>query len=254
MFFSDKNNAFKIQSVLELKWKEKTTVVAPRNVHTLSLRLRGTASFTVDGRILHTHNNALVYVPRNCSYEIASKEEHLIVIHFKMSDKTPHPFEIFTPQNSIVFEDAFRTILRVWTNRKPGYYYRSMSILYKIFEEITKQFNPVYTKESYQKIKNSMIYLHANFTDPQLSIETLCRLSNLSDTQFRKIFYEFHKTTPLRYINLLRVNYAAELLSDSFFSVEEIAQMSGFTDSKYFSTVFKKHKNYSPSNYRKTIS
>lgn len=254
MFFSDKNNSFRILSVLELKWAAKKTQVQPRNVHTLSLRLRGTASFLADGKRLTTQNNDLLYVPSHFSYDIDSQEEHLLVIHFKMSDPASYPFEIFTPRNPVVFEDAFRTLLRVWISKKPGFYYHSMSLLYKIFEEMTKQFNPAYTRESYQKIKKSMNYLHANFTDPQLSVDSLCKLSGLSDTQFRKIFYEFHKTTPLRYLNLLRVNYAAELLSDSFFSVEEIAQMTGFTDSKYFSTVFKKHKNYSPSNYRKTIS
>ena len=82
-------------------------------------------------------------------------------------------------------------------------------------------------------------------------VEGLCSIANLSDTQFRKKFFEIHATTPLNYINTLRVNYAADLLSNSPFSIDEIALASGFSDYKYFSTVFKKYKHTTPSGFRK---
>ena len=251
MFFSDSNASFRILSVLDLEWQKNDTQVMPRPFHALSLRLEGNAFFSDAAHSVQSKNGDLLYMPAGSPYYLRSDHEHVIVIHFEMSDEIPRHFDLYSPKNVAVFEHLFHSINEAWKNKKPGFYWKSMSILYQILEEMTRQFSPIYAEFSYQKLKNAISYMHLHFTDAELSVATLCDIANLSDTQFRKLFFEIYETTPLNYINILRTDYAAELLSSSFFGVEEISAKSGFSDAKHFSTVFKKYKRCSPSIYKK---
>ena len=75
-----------------------------------------------------------------------------------------------------------------------------------------------------------------------------CSRSFMS-TQFNR-----HLGTSIReYINLLRVEDAKILLAYSHLNVTEIAYSVGFTDSNYFSSVFKKIVGISPLAYRRSL-
>ena len=52
------------------------------------------------------------------------------------------------------------------------------------------------------------------------------------------------------YINNLRVIHACEYLRFSNYSMGEISERCGFSDQNYFTKVFKKFLNTTPSNYR----
>lgn len=251
MFFTNTDNSFHLLSVIDLELPSQETTIPPRPFHILSLRLRGCASLETPSASIHLEDNDLLYVPSGCSYRIQSDNERLILINFTMSDNQVSQIQRFTPINPSVFQDSFGTLHEVWTLKRTGYYFRAMSILYKILEHMNRQFSPTSALSSMRDIKESLNYLHLHFTDPYLTVAKLCSISNLSDTQFRKKFFNIYGTTPLAYINTLRINYATDLLTSTTFSVEEIALASGFSDSKYFSTVFKKYKNSAPSSFRK---
>lgn len=90
-------------------------------------------------------------------------------------------------------------------------------------------------------------------SDSDFSINQLCRELALS----RTIFYEKLKSltgqAPNDFIKLIRMKEAATLLKQQI-PVQEVALMVGFTDSKYFSTTFKKHYGVSPSKYALSIT
>lgn len=54
---------------------------------------------------------------------------------------------------------------------------------------------------------------------------------------------------PVKYLTQLRIEYAKELLITGRYSIGEIAEMCGFENVYYFSTVFKKHTGIPPSKY-----
>ena len=58
----------------------------------------------------------------------------------------------------------------------------------------------------------------------------------------------------VEYLTEVRIQAAQELLSGTRESIDEIAEIVGFADSKYFTKVFKKCTNISPSMYRKLYS
>ena len=72
----------------------------------------------------------------------------------------------------------------------------------------------------------------------------------MSSTYFRKQFSSVFHTTPLKYINQLRLTYAEELLQSDYYTIEEIAEKCGFNNINYFSLFIKKQTGYPPSVYR----
>ena len=57
--------------------------------------------------------------------------------------------------------------------------------------------------------------------------------------------------SPTALIRVTRLKYAARLLKEGKHNIGEIADMSGFSETKYFREVFKKYYRMSPSTYAK---
>ena len=55
---------------------------------------------------------------------------------------------------------------------------------------------------------------------------------------------------PSNYINKLRMECAAEMLRKTELSMTEIAERTGFSSSRYFSTTFKKYMGVTPTQYK----
>lgn len=87
-----------------------------------------------------------------------------------------------------------------------------------------------------------------NLENPEFNINQLCRELGMS----RTIFYEKLKAltgqAPNIFVKFIRMNEAAKLIKQQV-PIQEVAYMTGFTDAKYFSTVFKKHFGVSPSKF-----
>ena len=57
------------------------------------------------------------------------------------------------------------------------------------------------------------------------------------------------RSTVIQFVNGLRIDYAKALLEGRTLSVAEIAEKAGFSDEKYFYTVFKKQVGISPTRW-----
>ena len=82
----------------------------------------------------------------------------------------------------------------------------------------------------------------------------LARRSNISEVYFRRVFKQMFGMSPVKYITQLRIEHAKTLLETYTFSVEKAAEMSGFSDVKYFGTVFKKQTGMLPSHFKRGIA
>lgn len=70
---------------------------------------------------------------------------------------------------------------------------------------------------------------------------------------FRKKFKSLYHISPNAYQLNYRINYAKTLLADNQKTLEEIAQICGFSDGFAFSKAFKKRCGISPEQFRKSI-
>ena len=83
-----------------------------------------------------------------------------------------------------------------------------------------------------------------------ISLEDLSTLAGVNKTTLISIFKEVYGTTPIRYINRIRLRKAKELLVNTDTSVSEIADLVGFQSIHYFSRFFKAKENCTPMEYR----
>jgi AraC-like DNA-binding protein len=80
----------------------------------------------------------------------------------------------------------------------------------------------------------------------KLTLTELATMANMSRHHFCRLFKSITGKPPIEYINHLRINVAMKLLNEGHLNISEIALTVGFNDSNYFSRLFKKYKNCSP--------
>ena len=81
-------------------------------------------------------------------------------------------------------------------------------------------------------------------------LNDLCREFNISDTYINRLFKKDTGYTVNDYLNRYRISVALHLLRNTDMRVYEIAELTGFSDYKYFSAVFRKYLDISPSSLR----
>jgi YesN/AraC family two-component response regulator len=90
-------------------------------------------------------------------------------------------------------------------------------------------------------------------------MEDIC-LKTVSDTVFLNPWYfssqfkKYMNITFSEYLNQVRVRMAKQFLRQKDLKVYQVAEMVGFQDAAYFSTVFKNVENMSPKDFQKTVS
>lgn len=88
----------------------------------------------------------------------------------------------------------------------------------------------------------------ANFTE---GIEALKRLSGKSHEHLCRLFKKYYGTTPIDFINDLKLNYCANLLINTDLSILDISIDVGFYSLSHFYSIFKLKFGTSPANFKK---
>jgi len=93
--------------------------------------------------------------------------------------------------------------------------------------------------------------VEANLSNSNFSIEELEKEVGMSHASLYRKFKGLLGKTPLEFIQHYRLKKSMELLVSGEHYVNEVAYMVGFSDPKYFSTVFKKFYGKNASDYLK---
>jgi AraC-like DNA-binding protein len=109
--------------------------------------------------------------------------------------------------------------------------------------------NRTLSDEAQRLVRQAMAYIHEHYAEP-ISRADLAEHVALSEDYLTDCFRKELGVTPITYINRYRVNQAKILLSETFKSITEIALDVGFSDSSYFSRVFRRETGMSPTDYR----
>jgi signal transduction histidine kinase/AraC-like DNA-binding protein/ABC-type sugar transport system substrate-binding protein len=103
--------------------------------------------------------------------------------------------------------------------------------------------------EAQRLVRQSMAYIHGHYAEP-ISRTDLARHVALSEDYLTACFRKELGVAPIAYLNRYRVHQARQLLTDTSKSITEIALEVGFSDSGYFSRVFRREVGLSPEAYR----
>lgn len=100
-------------------------------------------------------------------------------------------------------------------------------------------------------IKNVIRYARTHLNE-DLSLRALAERNRINRTYLSSLFRHETGTTLTEYINRMRVEYAAQLLSSRKLSITAVSQELGFTDVSYFIRIFKNILGQTPSQYLKS--
>jgi signal transduction histidine kinase/AraC-like DNA-binding protein/ABC-type sugar transport system substrate-binding protein len=103
--------------------------------------------------------------------------------------------------------------------------------------------------EAQRLVRQAMAYIHEHYAEA-ISRADLAQHVALSEDYLTACFRRELGVTPITYLNRYRVHQARQLLTDTSKSVTEISLEVGFSDSGYFSRVFRREVGISPGAYR----
>jgi AraC-like DNA-binding protein len=246
MFKSEKI-AFTILSVHKLKYSSSERYSPPRGHSALIFRHYGKAEISYDKERVTLNKNDITFVPANFGYTIRSENEEVIAIHFSIDSKANYPFSFIHAKRPELFITIFEELLNVWKTKPLGYQYKIDALFLSILENVEIQSKTEITSPVSVHIYQAVDFMHKHFSDPNLSIDNLAKISGYCPSYFRRVFHEITGVSPQAYLCELRFSYADTLLSSGYYSVKEVAFLCGFEDPKYFSTAYKSHRKKSPS-------
>ena len=93
-------------------------------------------------------------------------------------------------------------------------------------------------------------YLDTSLTH-KVTLEKISEELNVSKSHIERVFKERFNTTPLNYFMKQKTKYACALLVNTTYSINTIAEQTGFADSKYMAKCIKKETGMTPLQYRK---
>ena len=104
-------------------------------------------------------------------------------------------------------------------------------------------------EQYHPEVCKALSYIEQHYTDP-LTLDEVCRYSQLSKSYFCYFFKEQTSQTFVEYLNKRRIDHARLLLEDTDLPVTEICYNTGFNDLTHFSRTFKKITGISARAYR----
>ena len=90
--------------------------------------------------------------------------------------------------------------------------------------------------------------------DSSISIDEICNKLFISRSKLIREFKKHYNITPHAYLMDRKIAFSKMLLQNTNHSIKSISNHLGFADEHYFSNVFRKKTNMTPSEYRKSRS
>ena len=99
-------------------------------------------------------------------------------------------------------------------------------------------------------IKAVLEYIEQHYASP-ITLNELAGVANMNPKYFCRFFRSITHQTPIDYVNMYRIERAAQMLLNTRLPVTNICMECGFNDSSNFIKVFRKYKGMTPKQYRK---
>ncbi len=100
-----------------------------------------------------------------------------------------------------------------------------------------------------EPIKKAIHHISKHFAEP-ITLDDVANLVHLNPAYFSTIFKQSTGSGFKEYLNMVRVEESKRLLSNTDYSLIDIAVATGFENQSYFSKVFKKYTGLTPKQYR----
>ena len=96
-------------------------------------------------------------------------------------------------------------------------------------------------------------WIEQNYAEP-ITLGALAALAGTGEKYLCRFFKLYTGSTPIDYVNRLRVERTCLRMAESGCNITEAAFASGFNDMSYFSRMFKRYKGMTPREYRRKLT
>jgi len=192
-----------------------------------------------------------VFLPQGQTYTLYGLQAgHYPTIDFECApsfSQSQHLSLAVTEGMGSILSD-YAQIKKLFLFNSDVFHVRSLGLMYDIVGHLVA--NNDQRKEGLI-LKPALNYLEKHYCDPDLTVDALAAQSFISVAYFRRLFESIYYVSPKQYITSIRMNRAKELLSSRTISVAEVGRRCGFDNVYHFSSAFKNHTGYTPSDYGK---
>jgi len=157
--------------------------------------------------------------------------------------------------NDIAINQIIQRLIFIFTENHPSKDIFSEMLLHELvirilqFENRTRyDLNSMHDSNA-DAFSHVIRFIRDNLTE-ELSVEVLSRIACMSESKFYRSFRNETGLTPNEYIIEERLKVAENLLINPEVTVKEAWLASGFNSFSYFSTLFKKRKKLTPSEFK----
>lgn len=147
--------------------------------------------------------------------------------------------------------DNTPTFSRYITNNNKSPIQSKMETLGILYQLLSNFFSSAREKSDNRdyRIINALKYIHEN-TDKDITTRYLSKMACLTEDHFIRIFKKEMNYTPMKYVNMKKMERAQFLLLTTDLTMRDIAMELSLDNTSYFNRLFKYFTNKTPSEYR----
>lgn len=163
---------------------------------------------------------------------------------------------IFYTGVSHEFPVLFEAIINELAEKPYNFKYISASFLEQLLFVISRKLaynSGEDVKKRDLRINNTVNFIHRNYSK-NVTVNELASIAGLSPNRYSIAFKKLTGVSPQQYLINFRLQKAKELIGHTSLNIKQIASLAGFDNQLYFSRIFKKYENISPSGYMKRIT
>ena len=242
-------------------------VFSPIQTHDFDLlfTLEGKFCYELDGTCYISEPRDMIIVPPNVEFRgEALADSYHFFSHFSLSNaanrqlrfqfddcRVPHRFTLHYEMISTYFDKFFHN---------PAYSEAyALALKITLIEMIlcSDRNRHIFSKTNNfdlpTPVSHLVDYLHDHFKE-DLSAEDMAQIAGTSIATLSNHFLRYMSTSPSKYLEKLKMNYAMERLAQPESSIALVAEELRYSDQFAFSKAFKRYSSYSPSEYARRFS
>lgn len=124
------------------------------------------------------------------------------------------------------------------------------ALLYKLIGNLEE--NVMLMNKEMYRIQDALAYIQMYYKNP-ITLEDIAEACLLSKSSCCRLFKKVFRQSPMEYVTSYRINQSFMLISDDRYTITEIAYETGFTNSSYFTEMFRKVTGMTPTQYKKEV-
>ena len=251
MLFENNSNTIPIRFLRCKYFKQSKIhhVMEKRKYCAIGLRISSDAVVEWGNKRVQLTDKTITFKPQNVGYTRWCNKDEFIAINFETYNYVYNDIVAFEPTDYNKFYTLFQQLMDCYDAKQKGYMYKCTALLSEIMALMQIDFVEEREKVS-PLITEACEYMHSHYFENDCTVEKLAKMSNVSAVYFRKLFKEKFGIGPKKYLNTLRMEHAARLLAQTHLSVSQVAEQSGFNDSKHFASMFKEIYKTTPTKFR----